>query len=318
MIFSLSQVESGHAFEYGIAQSFHRLYRSSSLRNDALMQRAEQSFTSCSDTEQEKIFRASDEIAIFLIAHDNNLRSRDGYSIWLQSDMEGVRGDVRDVIIDYTGNQVGISAKNRNTAVKNPRLSERIDFGRKWFGIPCNPEYFHQVVPIFRELNTLRRQGVYWRDLTNKSNRFYIPVLNAFRDEVVRLCQSNSDAPRRMVEYLMGRYDFYMVVKENSDVSIQSFNLHGTLGWGRHIRLPTRLIEAREKDNSDNTMIKSFLQQKTFLRRFVKRLEINPEGFVMDYMIPVPVDNNRTSTREVLLLTKMVAGVGFEPTTFGL
>jgi predicted RNase H-like nuclease (RuvC/YqgF family) len=47
---------------------------------------------------------------------------------------------------------------------------------------------------------------------------------------------------------------------------------------------------------------KSFLQQKTLLRRFVKRVEINPSGFVLDYTIPVPVDKNRTSTREVLYI----------------
>ena len=62
---------------------------------------------------------------------------------------------------------------------------------------------------------------------------------------------------------------------------------------------------------------KSFLQQKTFLRRFVKRLEINPEGFFMDYTIPVPLDNSRTSREKFYILTKMVAGVGFEPTAFG-
>lgn len=45
---------------------------------------------------------------------------------------------------------------------------------------------------------------------------------------------------------------------------------------------------------------KSFLQQKTFLRRFVKRMEFNPEGVVLDYTIPVPVGKDRTSTREVL------------------
>jgi hypothetical protein len=47
---------------------------------------------------------------------------------------------------------------------------------------------------------------------------------------------------------------------------------------------------------------KSFLQQKTFLRRFVKRMEFNPEGVVLDYTIPVPVRKNRTSTREVLYI----------------
>ena len=53
---------------------------------------------------------------------------------------------------------------------------------------------------------------------------------------------------------------------------------------------------------------KSFLQQKTFLRRFVKRVEINPTGFVMDYTLPVPVDKNRTSTREVLYINKDGSG----------
>ena len=252
---SPSQVESGHAFEYGIAHAFHRLYLTSALRNDQIMQRAEQSFTGCSNTEQEKIVRAADEIAVFLIAHDNNLRPRDGYRIWIQSDMEGVIGDVRDVVVDYADHEVGISAKNRHAAVKHSRLSERIDFGRKWLGIPCAPSYFHQIVPIFRELRTLRRQGAYWRDLDNKSQRFYIPILNAFRDEAVRLCNGNVDAPRRMVEYLMGEHDFYKVIKENGDVSVQSFNMHGTLGWGRHIRLPNRLIQATEKHGSENTMI---------------------------------------------------------------
>jgi hypothetical protein len=49
---------------------------------------------------------------------------------------------------------------------------------------------------------------------------------------------------------------------------------------------------------------KSFLQQKAFLRRFVKRIELNPQGFVLDYAIPLPADNNRTSTREVLYFNK--------------
>lgn len=53
---------------------------------------------------------------------------------------------------------------------------------------------------------------------------------------------------------------------------------------------------------------KSFLQQKTFLRRFVKRVEINPKGFVLDYTIPVPIDKNKTSTREVLYIKQDGSG----------
>lgn len=255
---SPSQVQSGHAFEYGIACAFNRIYRTSILRKDVFIKRAENAFCDCTDKEKEKIFRASDEIAAFLIAHDKRLQLQSEYTISLQSDMKGVEGDVRDIIIENSGRQVGISAKNRHTAVKHSRLSERIDFGRRWFGVPCNPEYFHQIVPIFRELCTLKRQGVYWRDLENKAQRFYIPILDAFKDEAIKLCRDNPVSPKRMVEQMMGKYDFYKIIKENGDVSIQAFNLHGTLGWGRRIKFPTRLIEAREKDNSENTIIFTF------------------------------------------------------------
>jgi site-specific DNA recombinase len=52
----------------------------------------------------------------------------------------------------------------------------------------------------------------------------------------------------------------------------------------------------------------SFLQQKTFLRRFVKRVEINPKGIALDYTIPLPLEKNRTSTREVLCINKDGSG----------
>jgi len=48
----------------------------------------------------------------------------------------------------------------------------------------------------------------------------------------------------------------------------------------------------------------SFIQQKTFLRRFVKRVEINPNGVALDYTIPLPLEKDRTSTREVLCINK--------------
>lgn len=255
---SPSQVQSGHAFEYGIACAFNRIYSNATLKEDKYLERAKNAFCDCTQIEKEKIFRASDEIATFLIAHDKQLQPQSGNLIYLQSDMKGVEGDVRDIIIENKKKQIGISAKNRHTAVKHSRLSEKIDFGRHWFGVPCNPEYYHQIVPIFRELNTLKRQGILWNELENKAKRFYVPILIAFRDEAIRLCKIDSIAPKRMVEQMMGIFDFYKIIKENGDVSIQSFNFHNTLGWGKHIKFPTRLIEAREKDNSDNTLIFTF------------------------------------------------------------
>jgi site-specific DNA recombinase len=52
----------------------------------------------------------------------------------------------------------------------------------------------------------------------------------------------------------------------------------------------------------------SFLQQKTFLRSFVKRIEVNPQTVVLEYTIPLPLEKNRTSTREVLDINRIGSG----------
>lgn len=49
----------------------------------------------------------------------------------------------------------------------------------------------------------------------------------------------------------------------------------------------------------------SFLEQKTFLRSFVKRIEVNPQTVTIDYTIPLPLEKNRTSTKEVLYINSL-------------
>ena len=51
-----------------------------------------------------------------------------------------------------------------------------------------------------------------------------------------------------------------------------------------------------------------FLQRKTFIRSFVKRVEVNPKKVVVDYTIPLPLEKNRTSTREVLYTDRIGSG----------
>ena len=87
------------------------------------------------------------------------------------------------------------------------------------------------------------------------------------------------------------------------------------------MRLPSSRIESDEPEELDPKDVlgyineleqvlgeKSFIQQKTFLRRFIKRMEFKPEGVVLDYTIPVPVGKNRTSTREVLYIKQDGSG----------
>jgi site-specific DNA recombinase len=48
----------------------------------------------------------------------------------------------------------------------------------------------------------------------------------------------------------------------------------------------------------------SFLEQKSFLRTFVKRIELNEPQVVIDYTIPLPI-NGLTTTEEVLCINKL-------------
>lgn len=82
-----------------------------------------------------------------------------------------------------------------------------------------------------------------------------------------------------------------------------------------------RSIEANEPEKLDENEVvgwmsewgqllseNSFLLQKTFLRRFVRRMELTPDKIIMDYTIPFPVGKNRTSTREVLCINQIGSG----------
>ncbi|MBS1493513.1 MAG: HaeIII family restriction endonuclease [Bacteroidetes bacterium] len=256
---SLSQVTSGRAFEYGIAISFSKFLNASILDNSQI-RLAELSFGLCTSQEQSKIVRAADEISLFLIAHDNRLIETQ-CSISLQSDQTGKNGDVRDILIhnNITHEDVGISAKNRHYAVKHSRLSDKIDFGKEWFGVNCSEKYFSTVVPIFNELRLKQREGLQWKNIANKKQIYYDPILEIFQEEMLELFNNHTIVVAGgLLKYLLGRYDFYKIIKENGDVSAISFNLNNTLKWGSRLPLPTRIIEISRKPTSQTTIIMTF------------------------------------------------------------
>ncbi len=77
-----------------------------------------------------------------------------------------------------------------------------------------------------------KAKGSKWRDLPSKEDDVYLPLLNAFKDEIDR--QNNvygKDIPKLMVEYLLGEFDFYKVIGIDGKqmTQVQSYNLRGTL-----------------------------------------------------------------------------------------
>ena len=185
-----------------------------------------------------------------------------------QQDGAGTKGDVRDIVIkrNKINWEVGLSIKHNHEAVKHSRLSHRLDFGKEWFGIPCSPYYWADIKPIFDRLACEKANGTKWSDLGDKETDVYIPLLQAFVDEVNRAYRNDLSMPRKMVEYLIGVNDYYKVVSMDSKrlTMIHTFNIHNTLNKPSKAKvsaisvpivdLPTELIALRFKTGSSNTV----------------------------------------------------------------
>jgi hypothetical protein len=190
----------------------------------------------------------------------------DALRLKLQPDSAGRGGDVRDVLfIRSTQNwEIGISAKNNHKALKHSRLSNVLDFGNSWVNVPCSAAYFAAIAPTFATMKALKAAGQKWRNQPNKDATFYQPILNAFRDELLRIDASNPKIPQTLTSYLVGHFDFYKVMKRARVVEILAFNQNGTLGKGisgirpttpiPRLTLPTQLIQIQMKQGSTNTL----------------------------------------------------------------
>ena len=245
-----SQTESGKAFEYAVANQIAVIF-SVEIQPEAAFDRLHAAFISQSREEQKHCLKAADEAITFLIAFDK--RFEETASVLLPPAMSGKRGDVRDVVaLTSGGEEIGISAKNRHRAVKHSRLSAKIDFGKEWLGSPCTDLYWRDIASIFAELE--KRRGGYWREIPDKQERFYVPLLNAFLEELKGLHRKNpAKVSESLLRYLLGKHDFYKVVKENGEVSVQSYNFAGTLEWGSRTKLRGEIVQARMKRGSKTT-----------------------------------------------------------------
>lgn len=195
-------------------------------------------------------------------------QSNDLLKLQIQTDKEGKEGDVRDIVISRQDVQweIGLSIKHNHFAVKHSRLAKSLDFGQKWFDIPCSEKYWSDIKPVFEYLKSQKVNKKNWSDLPHKDKEVYIPLLKAFIDEILRSSQTNVEVPKRMVEYLLGEFDFYKVISIDSRhiTQIQTYNLHGKLNQaGKTLKpkikvpiayLPTRIVSLEFKPNSTNTV----------------------------------------------------------------
>ncbi|MGT0092023.1 HaeIII family restriction endonuclease [Helicobacter pylori] len=192
--------------------------------------------------------------------------SQNGITLSLQKDKLGEIGDIRDILIYFDRFCIGLSIKHNHDAVKHSRLSKDLDFGKKWLGVGVSQNYKDTIKPLFEKLENAKKEGMLWRDFPNKEQEIYAPLLQAFKKEVLRIDENKKNkVPQKMVEYLLGKYDFYkaILLEREQKTKLEAYHFHNTLNRSvknkpkRIIplsKLPTRMIYFDFKPKSFNTL----------------------------------------------------------------
>ncbi|MCQ2656348.1 HaeIII family restriction endonuclease [Helicobacter pylori] len=192
--------------------------------------------------------------------------SQNEITLSLQKDKLGEIGDIQDILIYFDRFCIGLSIKHNHDAVKHSRLSKDLDFGKKWLGVRVSQNYKDTIKPLFERLENAKKEGMLWRDFPNKEQEIYAPLLQAFKKEVLRIDENKKNkVPQKMVEYLLGRYDFYkaILLEREQKTKLEAYHFNNTLN--RSVKnkpkkiiplskLPTRMIYFDFKPKSFNTL----------------------------------------------------------------
>ena len=246
----LTQTQSGKAWEYAIALELSTLLKIPIVNNKPKLT-AQNAHKKMSKIECANATKAASEVIKFLLKFEGQLR-KNPKRIIMQSDAHGKNADVRDIVVNTDSGNVGISAKHRHADLKHPRLSPTIDFALDWIGNPVTSEYWKNIGPIFSKLDKTSVEK--WREFPNKEDEIYVPILKTFVAEIKRQCSMHkTKTAHAFMNYMIGQYDFYKIMKENGTVCIQSFNMNKTLEWGKQTTLPTEIISVDIKYKSQTT-----------------------------------------------------------------
>lgn len=270
---STTSNDQGRAYEYAWMLALSNVLspiRQTNIVNNSSLRANERAWNSVSQ-DKRNLFTISANAAVdSLLELEPRMEEDDGNILLIefQKDDAGERGDVRDIIIkrDNIKWEIGLSIKHNHDAVKHSRLSHGLDFGKVWYGIPCSDQYWNDVTPIFNMLNREKIRGTKWSDLADKYEDIYVPLLQAFLDEVNRVYDNDQNVVIRMFEYLVGIKDYHKIISNDSRkvTLIHTFNLHGTLNKPSKVKisafsvkvaeLPTAIIATRFKPESKTTV----------------------------------------------------------------
>ena len=265
--------DQGRAYEYAWLKTLYKaladLRKTRIIENSSLL--ANEKAWELMNNETQETYIISAESAVNTVLELEPRMSEidnDELTLEFQKDGQGVKGDVRDIVVKRKDIEweIGLSIKHNHDAIKHSRLSHKLDFGNEWYNVPCSDEYWKAVEPIFDILKKEKENGTNWSEIENKGQKIYIPLLKAFIDEVNRANSEDNTMPRKMIEYLIGIEDYYKIVSRDNKrlTMVHTFNMHDTLNKPAKnkvsaitvpiVKLPTRLVALEFKPDSDNTV----------------------------------------------------------------
>lgn len=266
--------DNGRAFEYACIKELKHsisVYRPV-IVNEKSIEASKRAWLSISNEQQEMLIIASKAFIKLLFDAEPRILEYESKSdvveLSINKDSDAEVGDVRDIIIkrEEISWDIGLSMKHNHFAAKHSRLSAKIDFGQKWYNLSCSDEYWSKITPIFKTLCHLKELKCAWRDMNDKESSVYLPLLNAFVQEIERAYSVDRKISQRLISYLLGIKDFYKVVSVDRKqlTEFQCFNLRGELNQSGKMRkakviipvadLPDEIISLRLKPNSSNTV----------------------------------------------------------------
>lgn len=302
----------GRAYEFicllSLNEAINRIRQAIILHNSSY-EAAESAWSTLSENEQQLYALSAKSTIETIFAMEPNIieQSNDVLNLYIQNDQHGEEADVRDIIIERKNIrwEIGLSIKHNHMAVKHSRIAKTLDFGSKWYNVPCSSTYWSDVKPVFKFLEVEKNKGTYFRELPSKEDQVYVPLLNAFVKEVSAQVSKNKQVPQRMVEYLLSKYDFYKVISIDSKkiTTIQSFNMYGTLNLPSRVQqptikvpvvnLPTTLLHIGFKPGSKTTVLMCFDNGWQFSFRIHNAKDVIETSLKFDVQIVgMPADVN--------------------------
>ena len=254
-----SQVVNGKGFEWIVASTAAKIVGGTLKSSDEVLFAAA-CFNKLALAKKNSLRRCAEQSVDYILTQEG-VTPDSSISVTLLADAAGARGDVRDVVLAVGDRQIGISCKTNHEAFKHPRLSGTIDFIKEWgLGSGCSAQYWNAVQPIFKELRLIRdasKGAATWSGLGNYQAKFYSPVLQAWKDEVLRIStgpkESAALAAQGLCSYIIGRIDFWKVIARPDEVKLYAFNTNKSLATKR-TKLPNRILGIDDLDGSQYSL----------------------------------------------------------------